>query len=204
MKWFLLLILNSFEWCICRLQSVTKRERFLGDGPGYLEKMFGTFNRPVQFILSHQMEVNNFLIALTSASISKGQPGLSMLFWCKRTILFMISWNVKTSVLKAGKLSLCKVRNSGPLWFAVICRGPFWGIFLLILAIMGRGWIRQDWLCMPFYRWRQRVREIMWLVKGHQTRTQAVLGFRSGLFSHRIPPWTPEFQRIILYSRSVY
>lgn len=53
----------------------------------YLEKMFSTFNQPVQFILSNQMEVNNFLIELTSASISKGQPGLSMLFWLKRTSL---------------------------------------------------------------------------------------------------------------------
>ena len=33
------------------------------------------------------MEVNNFLIELISASISKGQPGLTMVFWCERTIL---------------------------------------------------------------------------------------------------------------------
>lgn len=33
------------------------------------------------------MEVNNFLIELISASISKGQPGLSMVFLFKRTIL---------------------------------------------------------------------------------------------------------------------
>lgn len=53
----------------------------------YLEKIFGTFNQPVQFILSNQMEVNNFLIELTSASLSKGRPELSMLFWFKRVIL---------------------------------------------------------------------------------------------------------------------
>lgn len=39
-----------------------------------------TFNQPVRFILSHQMEVNNFLMELTSASILEGQPGLGMLF----------------------------------------------------------------------------------------------------------------------------
>lgn len=33
------------------------------------------------------MEVNNFLIELTSASISKGQPGLRMLSWLKSIIL---------------------------------------------------------------------------------------------------------------------
>lgn len=38
-----------------------------------------TFNQPVESILSNQMEVNNFLIELTSASISKEQPGLDTL-----------------------------------------------------------------------------------------------------------------------------
>lgn len=136
MKWFLLLILNSFEWCICHLQRITERERFLGDVHCYLEKMFSTFNQPVQFILSNQMEVNNFLIELTSASISKGQPGLSMLFWLKRAGLSLYDFlRCKYVSSKSRKIvivqrlqiaSLCAL-----LWSA---KGFFDGCFLTDLC----------------------------------------------------------------------
>ena len=53
--------------------------------------------------------------------------------------LFMISWNMKTSVLKTGKLSLCEVRNSVPVWCAMIFRILFFffaweGNFLIDLC----------------------------------------------------------------------
>ena len=41
----------------------------------------------------------------------------------------MISCNMKTSVLKTGKLSLCEVRNSVPVWCAMIFRILFFFFF---------------------------------------------------------------------------
>lgn len=171
MKWFLLWILNSFEWCICHLQCITERERFLGDVHCYLEKMFSTFNQPVQFILSNQMEVNNFLIELTSASISKGQPGLNMLFWLKRASLsfydflkckYVSSKSRKIVIVQRWQIaSLCAL-----LWLA---KGFSDGYFLTDLCNSCMRLDRQDCVC-PFYRCRQKLAKFIWFVKGCRAR----------------------------------
>jgi hypothetical protein len=47
-----------------------------------------TFHQPAEFILSNQMEVNNFLIELTSAPIWEGRPGFWVLSIEKRRSAF--------------------------------------------------------------------------------------------------------------------
>lgn len=77
------------------------------------------------------MEVNNFLIELTSASISKGQPGLTMLFWLKRTSLsfhdFLKCKDISSQIRKI--IIVCEITNSIPVWFAMISKGLFWELF---------------------------------------------------------------------------
>lgn len=171
MKWFLLLILNSFEWCICHLQRITARERFLGDVHYYLEKMFSTFNQPVQFILSNKWRLIISWLSWHQHPFRKDSQDSVCFFGLREPVcLFMISWSVNTSVLKAGKLSLCRDYKWHP---CVLCcdrqRAFLTAVFLLTFVIIVWGWRRQDFVC-PFYRCRQKLAEFTWFVKGCQAR----------------------------------